>query len=91
MRIAWRSSRPLDPLLRLQRIPELCGEQSESRNCARQIRRQKSQLSFERGVVLDFKCVGTDGATLRAQPRDRQSVECLGSTMVSWGLSLVGG
>ena len=41
MRIAWHSSRPLNALLRLQRIPELCGEQSESRNCGRQIRRQK--------------------------------------------------
>ena len=61
MRIAWHSSRPLNALLRLQRIPELCGEQSESRNCGRQIRRQKSQLAFERGAVLDFKGVGTVG------------------------------
>ena len=41
MRIAGHSSRPLNALLRLQRILELCGEQSESRNCGRQIRRQK--------------------------------------------------
>ena len=62
MRIAWYSSLPLDPLLRLQRIPDLCEEASEWRNCARQTRRpNRNQLSIERSAVLDFKCVGTVG------------------------------
>jgi hypothetical protein len=91
MRIAWYSNLPVDPLLRLQRIPELCGEQSESPNCARQIRRPKKNSSHLSAALFSTSSVLVPWAALRAQPRYRQSVECPGSTMVSWGLSLVGG